>query len=61
MVALDGGAGFEKAELKKYDATALGEFVKEINGETDLIIDTAEVLRTTREILTIQAAADANK
>ncbi|MBQ6847005.1 MAG: Gfo/Idh/MocA family oxidoreductase [Oscillospiraceae bacterium] len=61
MVALDGGAGFEKVELKKYDATALGEFVKEINGETDLIIDTAEVFRTTREILTIQAAADANK
>lgn len=58
MVALDGSAGFEKVELKKYDATGLGEFVKEINGETDLLIDTAEVIRTSREILTIQAAAE---
>ena len=37
----------------------LGEFLKEINGETELLIDTAEVIRTSREVLTIQAAADA--
>ena len=61
MVALDGSDGFKKVELKKYDVTGIGEFVREINGETDLLIDTAEVIRTSREILTIQAAADANK
>ena len=57
-VALDGSDGFKPVELKKYDVTALGEFVKEINGGTDLIIDTAEVIRTSREVLTIQAAAE---
>ncbi|MBQ8003641.1 MAG: Gfo/Idh/MocA family oxidoreductase, partial [Oscillospiraceae bacterium] len=35
-VALDGSDGFVPVELKKYDVTGLGEFVKEINGETDL-------------------------
>lgn len=58
QIALDGDTGFHRVELKKYDATGIGEFVKEISGETDLLIDTAEVLRTSREILTIQAAAD---
>ncbi len=58
FVALDGGNGFEKVEMKACDATGLGQFVKEINGETDLIIDTAEVIRTSREVLTIQAAAE---
>lgn len=57
-VALDGSDGFTPVPLKKYDATGLGEFVKEINGETDLLIDTAEVIRTSREVLTIQAAAE---
>lgn len=57
QVALNGSAGFEPVEKRKYNATGLGEFVKEINGETELLIDTAEVIRTSREVLTIQAAA----
>ena len=57
QVALDGTAGFEQVEKIKYNATGLGEFLKEINGETDLLIDTAEVIRTSREVLTIQAIA----
>ena len=57
-VALEGSDGFKPVELKKYDVTGIGEFVKEINGETDLLIDTAEVIRTSREVLTIQAAAE---
>lgn len=58
QVALDGGNGFEEIEMKGYDTTGLGEFVKEINGETDLLINTDEVIRTSREVLTIQAYAD---
>lgn len=57
QVALDGSDGFAPVEKKKYDTTGLGEFVKEINGETNLLIDTAEVIQTSREVLTIQAAA----
>ena len=56
QVALEGSDGFAPVKMKKYDATGLGEFVKEINGETDLLIDTAEVIRTSREVLTVQAA-----
>lgn len=58
QVALDGSDGFVPVELRAYDVTGLGEFVKEINGETDLLIDTAEVIRTSRDVLTIQAAAE---
>ena len=58
QVALEGSSGFAPVELKSYNVTGLGEFVREINGETDLLIDTAEVIRTSREVLTIQAAAE---
>ena len=58
QVALDGDTGYVDTEKEAYDTTMLAEFVKEINGETDLIIDTAEVIRTSRDILTIQAAAN---
>ena len=57
QVALAGSDGFAPVEKKKYAVTGLGEFVKEIRGETNLLIDTAEVIRTSREVLTIQAAA----
>ena len=59
QVALAGSNGFAPVEKKSYDVTGLGEFLKEINGEKNLLIDTAEVIRTSREVLTIQAAADA--
>lgn len=58
QVALEGSSGFAPVELKSYNVTGLGEFVREISGETDLLIDTAEVIRTSREVLTIQAAAE---
>ena len=58
QVALEGSSGFTREALKSYQVTGLGEFVREINGETDLLIDTAEVIRSSREVLTIQAAAD---
>ena len=46
------GCGFAPVEKRKYDVTGLGEFVKEITGETNLLIDTAEEIRTSREVLT---------
>ena len=58
QVALQGSKGFTPMELKSYNVTGLGEFVREINGETDLLINTADVIRSSREVLTIQAAAD---
>ena len=58
QVALQGSKGFTPMELKSYNVTGLGEFVREINGETELLINTADVIRTSREVLTIQAAAD---
>lgn len=58
QVALQGSKGFTPMELKSYNVTGLGEFVREINGETDLLINTEDVIRTSREVLTIQAAAD---
>jgi len=63
QVCLLGDPGFKKLENKtKYDTTPWDEFVNELKGNTDgLLIDTDDVLTTTREILTIQAAADANK
>ena len=33
-------------------------FLKEIAGDKNVLIDTADVIRTSREILTVQAAAD---
>ena len=60
QVALDGSDGFKPVKKIGYDTTGLGEFLKEINGEKDLLIDTDEVIRTSREILTVQAWADAH-
>ena len=60
QVALNGSSGFTPVEKVAYDVTGLGEFLKEINGETDLIIDTREVIRTSRDALTVQAWADAH-
>jgi len=58
-VALNGYDNFVNVEEpQKYDAEAINEFVREINGETDIIINTADVLRTSRDILNIQAVAD---
>jgi len=59
QVALNGSRGFVPVELKSYNVTGLGEFLREINGESDLLINTAEVIRSSRDVLTIQAAADA--
>lgn len=59
QVALAGSDGFAPVEKISYPVTGLGEFLKEINGESNLLIDTAEVIRTSREVLTIQASADA--
>jgi len=58
QVALEGSEGFAPVKPITYPVKALGEFIREIRGERDLLIDTAEVLRTSREALTIQAAAD---
>ena len=58
QVALQGSKGFTPMELKSYNVTGLGEFVREINGETNLLINTEDVIRSSREVLTIQAAAD---
>ena len=58
QVALQGSKGFTPMELKSYNVTGLGEFVREINGETDLLINTADVIRSSRDVLTIQTAAD---
>ena len=58
QVALQGSKGFTPMELKSYNVTGLGEVVREIYGETDLLINTEDVIRSSREVLTIQAAAD---
>lgn len=60
QVALDGGNGFVASEKEKYDVTGVGEFVKELRGENALI-NTADVIRTSRDVLMIQAAADTNE
>ncbi len=57
QVALQGSDGFVPCKKDKYPVTPLGEFLKEIRGE-ETIINTADVLRTSREVLSIQAAAD---
>ena len=57
QVALDGTDGFVPYKKEKYPVTALGEFIKEINGE-ETIINTEDVIRTSREVLTVQAAAN---
>lgn len=59
QVALNGSTGFAPVKKEKYEVTGIGEFVKEINGEKTLI-DTADVIRTSRDVLSIQAAADCN-
>ncbi len=61
QVALEGDSGFSCVKKIAYDTTGLGEFLKEIKGEKDLLIDTAEVIRTSRDILTVQAWADAHR
>lgn len=61
QVALEGSEGFAPVEKTAYPVTGLGEFLKEVRGESDLVIDTAEVIRTSRDVLTVQAAADAEK
>ena len=59
QVALDGDQGFSPTmTLKSYNVTGLGEFMREINGDHDLLIDTHEVIRTSRDVLLIQAAAN---
>ena len=60
QVALEGSDGFAPVKKIAYEVTGLGEFLKEIAGESDLVIDTQEVLRTSREALTVQAFADAH-
>ena len=51
QVALNGADGFVAYPKAKYPVTPLGEFLKEIRGE-ETIINTADVLRTSREVLT---------
>ena len=57
QVALEGSEGFVAYPKEKYPVTAWGEFLKEINGE-ETIINTEDVLRTSREVLSVQAVAD---
>ena len=57
QVALNGTEGFIAYPKEKYPVTALGEFLKEIRGE-ETIINTEDVLRTSREVLSVQAVAD---
>jgi len=56
--ALEGNSGFKALTTHSYNATGLGEFIREINGEKDLLIDTYDVIRSSKDVLTIQAAAD---
>ena len=58
FVAYEGSSGFVSVEKKKYETTALGEFVKEINGEKNLLIDTGGVIATAREALMVQKSAE---
>ena len=57
QIALDGTEGFVPYAKEKYPVTPLGEFLKEIRGE-ETIINTEDVIRTSREVLTVQAVAD---
>ena len=57
QVALDGTDGFVPYKKEAFPATAWGEFIKELAGEPT-ILNTADVLRTSREVLTVQAAAN---
>ena len=49
--------GLKPIKPEMYDATCLGEFIKELRGE-ESIITTKDVLRTSRDALTMQAAAE---
>lgn len=57
QVALEGSSGFAPVQKEAYGVKLVHEFVREIRGETDLLINTEDVLRTSRDVLTIQAAA----
>ena len=57
QVALDGTEGFIPYKKEKYPVTPWGEFLKEIRGQ-ETIINTEDVIRTSREVLTVQAAAN---
>ena len=57
QVALNGSNGFELVKKEAYNVKLIHEFVREIRGETDLLINTEDVIRTSRDVLTIQAAA----
>ncbi len=57
QVAFEGDSGFHIIENEKYETTPLDEFLKDINGEESLLT-TEDVIRTSRDVLTIQAAAN---
>ncbi|MBE7029608.1 MAG: Gfo/Idh/MocA family oxidoreductase [Ruminococcaceae bacterium] len=57
QVALDGGNGFEVYDGEGYNTTGLEEFLKDIKGEESLN-STESVLKTSKDILTVQAYAD---
>jgi len=57
QVALNGSSGFETVEKEAYNVKLIHEFVREIRGETDLLINTEDVIRTSRDVLTIQKEA----
>lgn len=57
QVALEGSEGFVPYNKEAFPVTAWGEFIKELKGEPT-IINTEDVLRTSREVLTVQAAAN---
>ncbi|MBE7014260.1 MAG: Gfo/Idh/MocA family oxidoreductase [Ruminococcaceae bacterium] len=59
QVALEGTNGFVPYEKEGYETTGLEEFLKDIKGE-ESINSTKEVLKTCKDILTIQAYADKN-
>lgn len=57
QVALEGSDGFELVKKEAYNVKLVHEFVREIRGETDLLINTEDVIRTSRDVLTIQEEA----
>ena len=56
---MEGTNGFVPYEKEGYETTGLEEFLKDIKGE-ESINSTKEVLKTCKDILTIQAYADKN-
>jgi len=57
QVALNGTDGFVPYKKEAFPVNAWGEFIKELKGEAT-ILNTADVLRTSRDVLTVQAAAN---